>query len=225
MGTLENNIVHITGTLAKEFAFIYKMYGEAFYASMISVKRLSGTIDCIPIIVPDILFDYNKSWIGEKVKITGTFRSYNKHTETGNHLILSVFADEIVCAENDEPDENEIHLGGYICKEVRYRETPFHRNVSDILLAVNRRSGKSDYIPCIVWGRSAKIANSLNIGAKISLFGRIQSREYQKKLENGEVETRTAYEVSASKFLIEEREVEKNGNDDQHFIRAIQGID
>lgn len=195
---LENNNVTICGTLIGEFQFDHEVCFEKFYKSCIVCKRLSGAEDIIPITVSDRLLNVNMLWTGMKVRIFGSFRSYNKHTEDGIHLILTVFVDEIVCVENDEPDENEIHLSGYICKETSYKETPLGKEITDMLIAVNRNYGKSDYIPCICWGRNARFASDLNAGDRISIDGRIQSREYPKRLEDGEVETRTAYEVSVS---------------------------
>ena len=207
--TIENNSVTVSGIITKDFQYSHEVYGESFYVSTVESKRTSKVSDFVPITVSERLVDISAAWGGQKVKITGTFRSYNKHTETGNHLILSVFVDEISCVEKDEPDENEIHLDGYICKEVQYKETPLGREIADVLLAINRPFDKSDYIPCVVWGRNARFASSLNIGARIRITGRVQSREYQKRLENDATETRVAYEVSAKEIsFVKESEAE-----------------
>ena len=207
--TIENNSVTVSGIITKDFQYSHEVYGEKFYVSAVESKRTSRVSDFVPITVSERLVDISAAWGGQKVKITGTFRSYNKHTETGNHLILSVFVDEIKCVDNFDLDENEIHLDGYICKEVQYRETPLGREIADVLLAVNRPYGKSDYIPCITWGRNARYSSSLDVGTRIRITGRVQSREYQKRLENDATETRVAYEVSAKEIsFVKEIEAE-----------------
>lgn len=209
--TFENNQVTISGVITEEFQYKHEIYGEKFYTSKLASKRKSGTADYIPITVSERLVDVNAEWSGQKVTITGSFRSHNKHTETGSRLILSVFVDEIYCTENSKFDENEIHLDGYICKEVQYRETPLGREIADVLLAINRPFDKSDYIPCVVWGRNARFASFLDVGTMVSLDGRIQSREYQKRIDEETVETRVAYEVSVISFkTIEKSEEQKN---------------
>ena len=206
-GRIENNNVTISGIITREFKYSHETLGEKFYVSAVECQRTSGTIDLIPIMVSERIIDVGLVWIYEDVQISGTFRSYNKHTETGNHLILSVFVEEIVGSGNVKCDINEIHLDGYICKEVQHRETPLGREIADVLLAVNRPYGKSDYIPCIAWSRNARYASALNVGDRILIDGRIQSREYLKRLDNGEIETRTGYEVSVGSIkLVEERE-------------------
>ena len=132
----------------------------------------------------------------------GQFRSYNRHEENKNKLVLSVFVREVNLLESEDEIQrpNSIFLDGYICKEPVYRKTPLGREIADLLLAVNRPYGKSDYIPCICWGRNARFAESFAIGGHIQLWGRIQSREYQKKIDENEYEKRIAYEVSVSKM-------------------------
>ena len=190
----ENNKVKMVGMIMEEFAFNHAAYGKNFYRSVIAVQRLSGAVDCIPITVSDNLIDIHDEWSGKNVKILGTFRSYNKHTETGNHLILSVYVEEIEMASGDL---NEIYLEGYICKPTIYRAANSGRKITDLLIAVHRTNYRSDYIPIICWGAKAMIASEMKVGDHIYLHGRIQSREYPKRLEDGEVEKRTAYEVSA----------------------------
>ena len=167
------------------------------------VSRLSDAHDVIPLMVSDRLFDVEKSHIGEKVLAKGQFRSYNKHEENKNRLILSVFVREIEvidAVDDKENKPNQIYLDGYICKEPIYRMTPLGREIADILLAVNRAYGKSDYIPCICWGRNARFAGKLAVGEHVAIWGRIQSREYMKRIGENETEKRVAYEVSVSKL-------------------------
>lgn len=204
---MENNVVTIVGEIVSDFTYSHKMLGEGFYIVKISVKRKSETADTLPIMISDRLVDVKDDWKGRRVKIGGQFRSYNKHEGNRNRLILSVFAREFEEIEELPfmDGENHIFLDGYICKEPNYRETPLGREITDLLLAVNRPYRKSDYIPCIIWGRNARFAGNLNTGTHISIEGRIQSREYQKKISDDEFETRTAYEVSVSKINVFER--------------------
>ena len=210
---IENNRVTISGEIVSEFAFSHEAFGEKFYTAYLSTVRTSGTADVILVMVSDRLVDVTENWVGQSVRICGQFRSYNKHDVDKNRLILSVFAREFEagedCGETRHHDENAIFLDGYICKAPNYRETPLGRKIADLLIAVNRPYGKSDYIPCICWGRNARFAGSLEIGTHVYFEGRIQSREYQKRIihSDTESETRTAYEVSVSKInVIEEME-------------------
>lgn len=204
----ENNKVTLSGEIVSNFEFSHEFYGEGFYTAMLASERLSGAEDTIPIMVSERIVDVKAGWEGRFVEVSGQFRSYNKHDGARNHLELSVFAREFedVTEERDFglEDENIISLDGCICKEPKYRKTPLGREIADILLAVNRKYGKSDYIPCIAWGRNAVYASGLEVGTKLQVEGRIQSREYQKQIEDGVYETRTAYEVSASKLTVVE---------------------
>lgn len=209
----ENNKATLSGEIVSNFEFSHEVYGEGFYISMILAERTSIKKDIIPIMVSERIVDVKSEWKGRFVKISGQFRSYNKHEGENNHLILSVFAREFeeIEFEHEEPgsgnDENQIFLDGYICKPPVYRKTLLGREIADILLAVNRSYGKSDYTPCIAWGRNARFADSLDVGTRLQIDGRIQSREYQKRISDNEVETRTAYEVSISKMeVVEETE-------------------
>ena len=200
---LNNNQVVVAGEIVSDFRFSHEIFGEGFYMVDLVVSRLSDAHDVIPLMVSDRLFDVEKSHIGEKVLAKGQFRSYNKHEENKNRLILSVFVREIEvidAVDDKENKPNQIYLDGYICKEPIYRMTPLGREIADILLAVNRAYGKSDYIPCICWGRNARYASSFDVGEHVRVLGRIQSREYVKKLSETETETRVAYEVSVSKL-------------------------
>lgn len=206
----ENNKVTLSGELVSNFEFSHEVYGEGFYTVMLASERLSGEKDIIPITVSERLVDVKAEWEGQFVEVSGQFRSYNKHEGERNHLILSVFAREFeeVEFEHEEPgsgnDENRVSLDGYICRAPIYRKTPLGREITDILLAVNRPYGKSDYVPMICWGRNARFASKLEVGARLQIDGRIQSREYQKRISDDEYETRIAYEVSVSKMETEE---------------------
>ena len=168
----------------------------------VKVKRLSDSYDVIPMMVSERLLDVNANYIGYHVEVTGQFRSYNRHEERKNRLVLSVFAREISFVDEIEESakSNQIFLDGYICKAPVYRKTPLGREIADVLLAVNRPYGKSDYIPCICWGRNARFASGFTVGSHVQIWGRIQSREYQKKVGNDKVISKTAYEVSVSKI-------------------------
>ena len=196
--TLENNNVKVAGLVAEEFQFSHEYRGEKFYTSNLISKRESGTEDLVPITVSDRIVEVNAKLAGQFVRVYGQFRSYNKRIENRNRLILSVFANEI---EFCSVDENQIRLEGFICKEPVYRRTPLGREITDFMLAVNRPCEKTDYdyIPCICWGRNARYVGKMSTGQEIKVFGRIQSREYFKKLEGDVTEKRTAYEVSIYK--------------------------
>ena len=204
---LNNNQVVVAGEIVSDFRFSHEIFGEGFYMVDMVVSRLSDAHDVIPLMVSDRLFDVEKSHIGEKVLAKGQFRSYNKHEENKNRLILSVFVREIEVIEavdDKENKPNQIYLDGYICKEPIYRMTPLGREIADILLAVNRAYGKSDYIPCICWGRNARFTAGFEVGGHVQVWGRIQSREYVKKLNEEMTEKRIAYEVSVSKLELVE---------------------
>ncbi len=190
------------GQVASEFEFSHEVFGEGFYIVEVLVKRLSNSCDRIPLMVSERLIDVTQDYTGEFIMASGQFRSYNRHEEQKNRLVLSVFVREISFME-EEPDgskTNSILLDGYICKEPIYRKTPLGREIADLLLAVNRPYGKSDYIPCICWGRNARYASGFEVGEHVQVLGRIQSREYVKKLSETETEKRVAYEVSVSKL-------------------------
>lgn len=199
---IENNQVTITGEVASEFTFSHEVFGEGFYMVEVLVRRLSNSDDRIPLMISERLIDVTQDYRGEYITVNGQFRSYNKHDENKNHLVLSVFVREITFVEEelDGAKTNNIMLDGYICKNPIYRKTPLGREIADLLLAVNRPYGKSDYIPCICWGRNARYASNFEVGEHVQIFGRIQSREYVKKITETETEKRTAYEVSVSKL-------------------------
>ncbi len=199
---LENNQVSIVGEIISDFQYSHEVYGEGFYMVEVAVSRLSNFSDYIPLMISERLIDTSQSYIGQKVYVIGQFRSYNRHEELKNRLVLSVFVREIefIEEETEEMKSNQILLDGYICKDPIYRKTPLGREIADLLVAVNRSYGKSDYIPCICWGRNARFAARFEVGVHVQIWGRIQSREYVKRLNEDEVEKRTAYEVSVSKI-------------------------
>ena len=199
---IENNQVSIMGKIASGFTFSHQVYGEGFYLVDVLVKRLSDSEDRIPLMVSERLVDVTQDYEGEYIMVQGQFRSYNRHEEKKNRLVLSVFVRELsfVEEEDDTVKTNQIFLDGYICKPPVYRKTPLGREIADLLLAVNRPYGKSDYIPCICWGGNARYASAFEVGGHVLIWGRIQSREYIKKLSESQTEKRTAYEVSVSKL-------------------------
>lgn len=199
---LGNNQVNVYGEVMSEFTFSHEVYGEGFYMVYLSVRRLSNVFDTIPLMVSERLVDVSKQYRGKFFEASGQFRSYNRHEENRNRLILSVFVRDLRVDEVEIGSEkpNHIFLDGYICKTPVYRKTPLGREIADLLLAVNRPYGKSDYIPCICWGRNARFADGFQVGEHIQIWGRIQSREYQKKLDEETFETRVAYEISVSKL-------------------------
>lgn len=207
---IKTNNVEMIGTFVSDPEYSHEAYGERFYHLSLEVKRLSGVADTIPLMISERLFDRDAECISTMVKICGQFRSRNVHEEDRTRLDLSVFVSEIQKIDRDTyEDMNEIRLDGFTCKEVRYRKTPLGRDIADMLIAVNRGYGKSDYIPCICWGRNARYASEFALGMHIELIGRIQSREYIKRYEDDTEERRTAYEVSVSHLEVVEREEEK----------------
>ena len=197
-----NNFCEVSGTVKSEPVFSHEVNGEKFDKFVLEIKRLSGTSDMINVIISERFADTGINLSeNENVYIRGQFRSYNNYNGEGNKLVLSVFVKDISnYSEEILENCNRIMLNGFLCKDPVYRITPFGREITDILIAVNRIHNKSDYIPCIIWGRNAKIASAMKTGDKINLSGRIQSREYRKKLENDEIVCKTAYEISVSKL-------------------------
>lgn len=210
---LENNHLVLVGKVTSDKTYSHEIYGEKFYIFDLEVPRLSSAVDIIPITVSErLLTDLNLE-IGTKLSIEGQFRSYNSYQNERNKLILTVFAKDIVeikdepkIEESEEEKKdvvtNEVTLSGYVCKKPIYRQTPFDREISDLLLAVNRAYNKSDYIPCIAWGRNARFCQNMEVGTEVKIVGRVQSRKYEKKFEDGTSETRIAYEVSISSMEI-----------------------
>ncbi|MBQ7901692.1 MAG: single-stranded DNA-binding protein [Clostridia bacterium] len=197
-----NNEVQLCGTVESELSYSHEVYGEGFYQFFLNVPRLSDISDKINITVSERLLQDININIGETVCVNGQFRSYNNYSDNGNRLILTVFARDIVSGGEVDSSKNPNHifLNGFLCKKPVYRTTPFGREITDILIAVNRAYNKSDYIPCIAWGRNARFSSGLEVGENVKIWGRIQSREYQKKIDEDNIITKTAYEISISKM-------------------------
>ena len=216
-GTEKNNKVFIMGEIVSEATFSHEVYGEGFYDLKVKVMRLSGQADILPVTVSERLIDMNLLQVGTKVDIIGQLRSYNNYNSKKNRLLLTIFSREISLQDEEEGKNiNQVYLNGFICKPPIYRKTPFGREISDILIAVNRAYNKSDYIPCIAWGRNARYIANLEVGANIHIWGRMQSRIYQKRI-GEEVEERVAYEVSVAKIELPhkaEHEAEEKGADE-----------
>ena len=194
----QNNRVFIKGEIVTEARYSYEVYGECFYEMDVLVKRLSGQADVLPVTVSERLIESHSLKVGSEISAIGQFRSYNKLIDNHSKLVLRVFVRSL--CEPDENNPNQIEIEGFVCKPPIYRTTPFKREIADLLLAVNRAYNKSDYIPAIAWGRNARYASNFAVGDKIHIDGRIQSRIYQKQLEDGTVEERVAYEVSITRF-------------------------
>ncbi|MBO5027699.1 MAG: single-stranded DNA-binding protein [Clostridia bacterium] len=197
--TEKNNKVYIAGEIVSDATFSHEIYGEGFYEFFVRVMRLSGQADILPVTLSERLIQGGMLGKGKQIYALGQFRSYNKIENGRSRLMLTVFVRELL-EELPDKNPNSILLSGYICKPPIYRTTPFNREIADVLVAVNRAYNKSDYIPCIAWGRNARFVKNLTVGDKIAISGRIQSREYQKKLSETEMKTMTAYEVSVSKL-------------------------
>ncbi|NLY19193.1 MAG: single-stranded DNA-binding protein [Clostridiaceae bacterium] len=210
---LGNNCASLSGRITSKPVFSHEVYGEGFYTVMVEVARLSETYDILPVMFSERLLPLSEFKEGNTIAVEGQFRSYNNYSSTSSHkLLLTVFARDIVISgpDNDFKIPNSIYLNGFICKKPIYRTTPFGREIADLLLAVNRAYNKSDYIPCIAWGRNARFASHFQVGDNIRIWGRIQSRNYQKKLPDGTVEDRVAYEVSISKIEVNKDDGEIN---------------
>ena len=207
-----NNLAQVTGVISDKFVFNHEIYAEKFYTFTLRIPRLSGTDDSVRIMVSERLLACEDFRIGDKVDIEGQFRSYNSYEPTGeNRLVLTIFAKDIRPSSGERGhNPNMLFLNGYICKEPVYRTTPFGREITDLLIAVNRSYNKSDYIPVIAWGRNARYAKTLSVGDNVNVWGRIQSRNYQKRLSEDEVVTKTAYEVSVNRMELVDPE---NDND------------
>lgn len=195
----KNNKVYVSGEIVSDGVFSHEIYGEGFYEFFVSVKRLSGQADVLPVTISERLIKGADIGRGSQISAIGQFRSYNKIDSGKSRLMLTIFVRELL-EDAPEKNPNNILLSGYICKPPVYRTTPFNREIADLLIAVNRAYNKSDYIPCIAWGRNARFVKNLCVGDKVAISGRIQSREYQKRLSETDVKTMTAYEVSVSKL-------------------------
>ena len=219
---LENNYLTLVGKVTGEKKFSHEIYGERFYTFNLSIQRLSGNADIIPVTTSERLINDEMLTSGKKLLIKGQFRSYNSYENEKNKLVLTVFAKDVQEIEEDETSEeneivkkeittNEVVLIGYVCKKPIYRQTPFGREIADLLLAVNRAYNKSDYIPTIAWGRNARFCQNLEVGTQVKIVGRVQSRMYEKKYEDGTVEQKVAYEVSICSLEL----IEQSGNEQE----------
>ena len=197
--TEKNNKVYLTGEIVSDAVFSHEIYGEGFYEFFVKINRLSGQSDILPITLSERLIQDGMLERGKTICAEGQFRSYNKLENGKSRLMLTVFVRELI-KEIPDKNPNNILLSGYICKPPIYRTTPFNREIADLLVAVNRAYNKSDYIPCIAWGRNARFVKNLGVGDRVAISGRIQSREYQKRYSEDDVRTMTAYEVSVSKL-------------------------
>ena len=224
---LENNYLTLVGKVTGEKRFSHEIYGERFFVFDLEIPRLSGNADIIPITVSERLITDEMLMQGKNLLVKGQFRSYNSYDNEKNRLILTVFAKDVIEVEENENDEenemvkkdmvtNEVVLIGYICKKPIYRQTPFGREIADILLAVNRAYNKSDYIPTIAWGRNARFCQNLEVGTKVKIVGRVQSRMYEKKYEDGTVENRVAYEVSIGSLEVVEENDATEENEEEN---------
>lgn len=205
-----NNYIKIIGEVASEFTFTHEFYGEKFYSFFVKCSRLSEASDILPVTISERIMTDDIRTQGAPIAITGQIRSYNSYENNKSHLILSIFAKEVVYCPETEENPNTVVLNGYICRKPIYRTTPFGREISDVLIAANRSYNKSDYIPCIAWGRNAKFTAGLEVGTNIKVTGRMQSRKYQKKISEDEILDKTAYEVSVSRI-----EILTDANDDE----------
>ena len=196
---MNNNKVYLRGKIVSNPVFSHEVFDEKFYEFNLEVPRLSESFDTIPVTISERLIDKN-IYVGNLITVSGQFRSYNKQIENRSKLVLTVFVREIE-PNNELINPNIIELNGFICKEPVFRTTPFKREICDVLLAVNRAYNKSDYIPCIAWGRNARFVRDLKVGESLNLVGRIQSRVYQKKISDDVIETKSAYEISITKIV------------------------
>ena len=234
---LENNYLTLVGKVTGEKEFSHEIYGEKFYRFSLSIARLSGNADIIPITISERLITDETLTEGKKLLIKGQFRSYNSFENERNKLILTVFAKDVQeLPENEEQEvevegedgeiakkeemTNEVVLIGFVCKKPIYRQTPFGREIADLLLAVNRAYNKSDYIPTIAWGRNARFCQNIEVGTQVKIIGRVQSRQYEKKHEDGTVETRVAYEVSVGSLEV----IEENDNEQETTVESQEAV-
>ena len=226
---LDNNHITLVGKVTSEKRLSHEIYGEKFYVFDLSVPRLSGNFDNIPITISERLITENGLPLDSKMSITGQFRSYNSYEGEKNRLVLTVFAKTVEFLEDQEAEipvgkdfiTNEVVLDGYICRKPIYRKTPFGREIADVLLAVNRAYNKSDYIPCITWGRNARFCSKMEVGTEVKVTGRVQSRSYEKKYEDGTVEQKVAYEVSISNLEV----IEKKENEEENVTDNTENVE
>ena len=202
---MENNNITISGKIVSDLELSHEVYNEKFYKFYIKSERLSNQEDILPVIISERMINLDELEENKNIRIDGQFRSYNEQRENGNKLVLSIFVKGIdFIPDDDSLTQNDANFIGYVCKNPIYRKTPLGREIADVLIAVNRTYKKSDYIPCILWGRNAKYCENLEVGTKVKVNGRIQSRNYEKKIDENKIIKKTAYEVSVSKFAVAE---------------------
>ena len=199
------NYLHLSGILTEAPVYGHEVFGEKFYYATLSVPRLSGAEDLLPITLSERLMEGASLEVGTPLCLEGQLRSYNKVIEGVGRLLITGFAQRLLDPDTEE-NPNQVQLTGALCKLPSYRTTPFGREIADLMLAVNRAYGKSDYIPCITWGRTARFASHLKVGDKVTILGRFQSRAYQKQLADGTIIGKTAYEVSVSRLTMAEQQ-------------------
>jgi len=216
---MQNNYVTLSGTITALPSLSHEVYGEKFYETTLAVKRLSEVDDFIPVLVSERLLDSSLVSVGSSVTVVGQFRSYNKVVGNKSKLVLTVFARDVLAFDGNA-NPNHIQLLGFVCKPPVFRTTPFNREIADLLVAVNRQYNKSDYIPCITWGRNARFCKNLPVGEQVLVVGRIQSRQYQKKLDDQQVVTLTAYEVSVSKISLVDQILSQQQTDVVHVVQT-----
>ena len=206
MNEILSNQITLSGTVAVAPVISHKVYGEEFLEFQLHVRRTSGFVDVIPVTISKRLISENEIGIDDQILIEGQIRTYNRIQEGKNKLIITVFARKLVKIEYEDyyKDENIVILEGYICRPPLYRVSPLGREISDVMIAVNRMYGKSDYVPCIAWGRNAKFTESMSVGKKMKIIGRIQSREYKKRGQDGQLIPGIAREISIHKIETEE---------------------
>lgn len=188
------NYITIRGSLLELPVFSHENHGRRFYRFTLEVARLSGTLDLLPVIAEEQLISALDPCGGEMLTVTGQIRSHNRRTETSRQLLIFIFATGIVAEDGESI--NDVILEGLLCREPTYRRTPLGREICDVMLAVPRAFRRADYLPCILWGRTAQEIARCHTRDRIRICGRLQSRVYTKLTESGSVE-RTAYEVSA----------------------------
>ena len=216
---MQSNNVTLSGKITDLPTFSHEVYGEKFYEMTLAVKRLSDVDDFIPVLISERLLDSTLIALDSAVTVVGQFRSYNKLVGNKSKLVLTVFARDIYPLD-EQVNPHFIQLQGFVCKPPVFRTTPFNREIADLLIAVNRQYNKSDYIPCITWGRNARFCKSLPVGEQVLVVGRIQSRPYQKKLDEDTVVTLTAYEVSVSKISLVDQILSQQQTDVVHVVQT-----
>ncbi|MBR6753485.1 MAG: single-stranded DNA-binding protein [Clostridia bacterium] len=203
------NSIHLRGQIMQNLEFGHELFGEQFYVTTLRVPRLSGAEDFLPITLSERLLIDEPITAGSTLCLEGQLRSYNKVIEGSGRLLITAFAQRLINCDEDTENPNRVQLTGALCKAPSYRTTPFGREIADLMLAVNRSYGKSDYIPCIAWGRTARYASNLKIGDKVQLVGRFQSRAYQKQMPDGTILNKVAYEVSISRLSALKEELQQ----------------